>query len=74
MKINFLNSLLFLTGLFVIGIIIDKLFGEISAGYAVLIFGAGYLLGDTLGFDRGEKVGDREASTRIEKLFEQKHK
>jgi len=68
------ESLLFIAGLFVVMLILDKLFGTIPASYSVWIFGAGYLFGDSLGFDRGRKSGRREADIEIEKEFEREHR
>lgn len=70
MKINLRNSILCFLGLLIVLVVIGRLFGDVSF-YAVLSFGAGYLLGDSLGFRRGKGAGVREENSRIEdEIFE----
>jgi len=70
MKVTLKNSLLFIAGLFIVMLIVDKLFGYIPAFYSVLIFGVGYLFGDSLGFERGKKTGIQEVNVGIEEEIE----
>lgn len=74
MKITLKNSLLFLAGLFVVVLIVDKLFGTIPASYSVWIFGVGCLLGYEWGFGAGRSYGEQKVRADIEQQLDQKHK
>lgn len=70
MKIKSKNSLLFFVGLFIVLIVIVKLFGLIVF-YVVLSLFVGYLIGDSWGVSRGKEAGRLEEREKIIKEFEQ---